>query len=99
MAIKGRKHNMITIVNGSSHNLIGKCYYEPCRDDCTLMVTFIIHTVIGEGICILGLVGNALSFAVLKRDKQSQVSFLLQALVFVAQMVTIWMTIIIATIT
>ena len=56
-------------------------YYDPNKDECTLLAQLVIYTVLAGSVCVLGLAGNAFSFVVLRRDHQTPVaSFLLRAL-------------------
>ena len=56
---------------------------EVLEHDCTDLVKFIINTAVAGTICLLGLIGNSVSFVVLTMDKDSCVAaFLLQSLAF-----------------
>jgi len=70
-------------LRSDNQSLSTRDYYDPNKDECTLFARLMINTVIAGGVCALGLMGNALSFAVLRKDRQSPVaSFLLQILAF-----------------
>ena len=60
-------------------------------DDCTDLVKFVINTFVAGTLCLLGLVGNTVSFVVLRMDKDSRVAaFLLQALAFTDNFFLAW---------
>jgi hypothetical protein len=70
----------VVFLNTSFSNTTA-AYYDPSKDDCTLLAKLTINTIIAGGVCFLGLAGNAFSYVVLRRDKQTPVaSFLLQSL-------------------
>ncbi|KAK2147767.1 hypothetical protein LSH36_537g02067 [Paralvinella palmiformis] len=59
--------------------------------DCTNLVKFIINTLVAGTLCLLGLVGNSVSFVVLRMDKDSRVAaFLLQSLAFTDNFFLAW---------
>ena len=54
---------------------------ESYQHSCTLVTGFAINSVLAGSICVLGLVGNSVSFLVLNKDRETPVaSFLLQSL-------------------
>ncbi|KAK2138302.1 hypothetical protein LSH36_3383g00004 [Paralvinella palmiformis] len=59
--------------------------------DCSDLVKFIVNTAIAGNLCLLGLVGNSVSFVVLMMDKDSRLAaFLLQSLAFTDNFFLSW---------